>query len=85
MAQATGREQDCIDLYKTLENTHPSNSVKKQAANLRFIMEAPKLKLRPEERVSIPVLSTTDRFVCVHMLPSSNEHDFLLSKTARIG
>lgn len=61
--QATGREQDCIDLYKALENTHPNANIKKQAANLRFIMEAPKLKLGPDERVSIPVIDTSDRFV----------------------
>ncbi|CAL8463999.1 g3534 [Coccomyxa elongata] len=61
--QATGREQDCIDLYKSLENTHPNSNIKKQAANLRFIMEAPKLKLGPDERVSIPVIDTNDRFV----------------------
>lgn len=76
--QATGREQDCIDLYKTLENTHPNANIKKQAANLRFIMEAPKLKLGPDERVSIPVLSTNDRFVCVPFSLSSH-HTSVLS------
>lgn len=60
--QAVGREQDCIDMYKTLENTHPNPQIKKQAANLRFIMEAPKLRLGPDERVSIPVIETSDRF-----------------------
>eukprot|EP00884_Botryococcus_braunii_P009122 jgi/Botrbrau1/18210/Bobra.53_1s0069.1 len=54
--QATGKEQECIDLYKTLENTHPNPAIKRQAANLRFILEAPRLKLRPDERVSVPVL-----------------------------
>ncbi|EIE18979.1 hypothetical protein COCSUDRAFT_68115 [Coccomyxa subellipsoidea C-169] len=60
--QAVGREQDCIDMYKTLENTHPNPQIKKQAANLRFIMEAPKLRLGPDERVSIPVIETSNRF-----------------------
>ena len=63
-AQATGREQECIDLYRVLEDTHPNARVKRQAANLRFIMEAPKLKLGPDERVSIPVLATPNRFAC---------------------
>ena len=63
-AQACGQEQECIDLYKALENTHPSVQVRKQAAQLRFILEAPRLKLRPDERVSVPVLETGGRFAC---------------------
>jgi hypothetical protein len=61
--QATGREQDCINLYKSLAETHPNRKIKQQAANLRFIMEAPKLKLGPDERVKIPVFDNSDRFV----------------------
>ena len=62
--QATGREADCIALYRALEDTHPNARVKRQAANLRFIMEAPKLKLGPDERVAVPVLATPNRFAC---------------------
>lgn len=54
--QACGREQDCIDVYLGLEKTHPIPSIRKQAADLRYIMEAPKLQLSPDERVQIPVL-----------------------------
>ena len=61
--QATGREQDCINMYRSLEETHPNRKIKQQAANLRFIMEAPKLKLGPDERVKIPVFDNSDRFV----------------------
>lgn len=64
MAQACGQEQECIDLYKSLEATHPSAQIRKQAANLRFILEAPRLKLRPDERVSVPVLETGGRYAC---------------------
>ena len=53
-AQATGREAECIALYRSLEDTHPNARIKRQAANLRFIMEAPKLKLGPDERVVRP-------------------------------
>ena len=67
-AQATGRDQECIDLYRILEDTHPNIRIKRQAANLRFIMEAPKLKLGPDERVSIPVLATPNRFACAPVL-----------------
>ena len=62
--QACGREQECIDLYKVLEQQHPSAKIKRQAEQLRFIMEAPRLKLRPDERVSVPVLEAGGRFVC---------------------
>jgi hypothetical protein len=55
-SQACGKEQECIDLYKALEGTHPNPAIRRQAANLRFILEAPKLKLGPDERVSVPVL-----------------------------
>lgn len=37
--------------------------VKKQAADLRYIMEAPKMELSPEERVTIPLLNTEDSWV----------------------
>ncbi|KAL3143345.1 hypothetical protein ABBQ38_002180 [Trebouxia sp. C0009 RCD-2024] len=60
--QACGREQECIQVYKTVEQTHPNNAVKKQAAELRYIMEAPKLQLRPEERISLPLLENLDRY-----------------------
>jgi len=58
--QACGREEDCIQLYKTVENTHPSGKIKKQAMELRYIMEAPKLELSPDEKVQIPVLTNLD-------------------------
>lgn len=59
--QACGREEDCIAVYKNVESTHPLPSMRKQAASLRYIMEAPKLELSPEEKVSIPVLDDIDR------------------------
>ena len=60
--QACGREAECIQVYKTVEQTHPSKAVKKQAAELRYIMEAPKLQLRPEEKISLPLLENLDRY-----------------------
>ena len=53
-------------MYKTVEQTHPVNAIKKQAAELRFIMEAPKLQLRPEERISLPLLDNLDRYKYGH-------------------
>lgn len=61
--QACGREQECIDTYKWLEDNHPVPKVKKQAADLRYIMEAPKLELSPDERVTIPLLNSDDSWV----------------------
>lgn len=61
--QACGREQECIATYKWLEDNHPVPKVKKQAADLRYIMEAPKLELSPDERVTIPLLNSEDSWV----------------------
>lgn len=58
--QAEGREQDCIDTYKRVEATHPNPKIRKQAGELRFIMEAPKLQVNPDERVQLPVLTNLE-------------------------
>ncbi|KAL4422960.1 hypothetical protein ABPG75_009157 [Micractinium tetrahymenae] len=55
--QACGREEDCLSTYRTLEKTHPLPAIRRQAADLRYIMEAPKLQINPDERVQIPVLT----------------------------
>lgn len=51
--QALGREEDCISLYRQLEGSHPMPLIRKQAADLRFIMEAPKLEISEDERVKV--------------------------------
>mmetsp|Transcript_11761 Transcript_11761/g.42987 ORF Transcript_11761/g.42987 Transcript_11761/m.42987 type:complete len:294 (+) Transcript_11761:103-984(+) len=51
---ASGRRDESISLYRKLEKTHPDKNISKQAAELRFIAEAPKMEIRPEERVTIP-------------------------------
>ena len=58
---ALGNEKKCIDVYRFLEDNHPVPSIRKQAASLRYIMEAPKIALRPEEKVSIPVMDDVDK------------------------
>lgn len=52
-----------------LEDTHPVPRVRRQAANLRYIIEAPKLELGPDERVSIPVLKEVERKKCAPICP----------------
>ena len=49
-------------MYKMLENTHPMPAVRRQAADLRYILEAPKLQLNPDEYVKIPILENADRY-----------------------
>ncbi|CAI8608756.1 unnamed protein product [Vicia faba] len=54
--EANYRHSDCIDLYKQLEKSHPSVSIRRQAAELRYILQAPKLKITQEEMVTIPLI-----------------------------
>lgn len=66
---ANGKEEGCIDLFRHLEETHPVSAIAKQAANLRFIMEAPKLEVGEDEKVSVPVLDL-DSNKCAPFLTS---------------
>ncbi len=59
--QAVGRDGDCIELYKKLEDTHPLRKVRQQAANLRFILQAPKLERGPDEVIQLPILNAEER------------------------
>ncbi|KAL7241086.1 hypothetical protein ACSBR2_006665 [Camellia fascicularis] len=54
--EANNRHADCIALYKQLERKHPSVSIWRQAAELRYILQAPKLKIFQEEMVTIPLI-----------------------------
>ncbi|KAK9090327.1 hypothetical protein Sjap_023504 [Stephania japonica] len=61
--EANKRHADCIALYKQLETKHPSVSIRRQAADLRYILQAPKLKISQDEMVSIPLIgSSYDRY-----------------------
>lgn len=63
--EANNRHDDCIDLYMLLEKKHPSVSIRRQAAELRYILQAPKLKITQEEMVTIPLIgSSYDRYWC---------------------
>ncbi len=65
--EAHNRHDDCIALYKRLESGHPNKNIKRQAADLRYILEAPKLKISKDEMVSIPIIDKDyDRWVIVH-------------------
>ncbi len=60
--QACQQRAECIQVYKSLENTHPMPAVRRQAADIRYILEAPKLQLSPDEYVKIPILENADRY-----------------------
>ncbi|KAH7835926.1 hypothetical protein Vadar_031159 [Vaccinium darrowii] len=57
--EANSRHADCIALYKQLERKHPVLSIRRQAADLRYILEAPKLKISREEMVTIPMIGSS--------------------------
>ncbi|WCJ38532.1 Tetratricopeptide repeat (TPR)-like superfamily protein [Euphorbia peplus] len=57
--EANNRHKDCIDLYRQLESGHPSISIRRQAAELRYILQAPKLKISQEEMVTIPLIGSS--------------------------
>lgn len=61
--EANNRHADCIDLYQQLEKRHPSPGIRRQASELRYILQAPKLKISQEEMVTIPMIgSSYDRY-----------------------
>ncbi|XP_059657857.1 uncharacterized protein LOC132304273 [Cornus florida] len=57
--EANNRHADCIALYKQLEQKHPSVSIRRQASELRYILQAPKLKISQEEMVTIPLIGSS--------------------------
>ncbi len=59
---ANAQRDDCIALYRKLEDTHPTRDIRKQASELRYILEAPKLEISAEERVSIPPVLDATQF-----------------------
>ncbi|KAK9113640.1 hypothetical protein Syun_020437 [Stephania yunnanensis] len=61
--EANNRHADCIALYKQLETKHPSVTIR-VSADLRYILQAPKLKISQDEMVSIPLIgSSYDRLL----------------------
>ena len=49
-------------IYTELKEGHPLPSIRSQAGDLLYILEAPKLKIREEERLKIPDLTQVDEF-----------------------
>jgi len=57
---ALGRETEAAEVYKDLES-HPLTTIRKQAEELLYILEAPRLQISPDERVSIPDMSNLEK------------------------
>ena len=51
---ALRRLEECIDLYTFLEGTHPVGNIRRQAGELKYIAEAPRLELDEDEFVDVP-------------------------------
>ena len=51
-----------MDIYAYLESVHPEKSIRKQAEELRFILEAPRREIGENERVDVPLLRDPDAF-----------------------
>lgn len=59
---AYGQRDKALDIYKYVESVHPEKSIRKQAEELRYILEAPRMELREDERVDVPILRDPDAF-----------------------
>ncbi|GAB2280511.1 hypothetical protein Dimus_015138 [Dionaea muscipula] len=55
---ANNRQADCINLYTQLEARHPYVSIRRQAADFRYIMQAPKIKINPDEMLTMPSIGS---------------------------
>ncbi|CAI5495737.1 unnamed protein product, partial [Closterium sp. Naga37s-1] len=58
---ANGQRPECLALYRKLESNHPMPAIRAQAANMRYIAEAPKLKLSPDEILKVPILDKDNK------------------------
>ena len=52
---AYGQRDKALDIYTYLESVHPEKSIRKQAEELRFILEAPRMEIGENERVDVPL------------------------------
>jgi len=58
----SGKVDEARDIYRELKEGHPLPSIRSQAGNLLYILEAPKLKIKEDERLKIPDMSNVDEF-----------------------
>lgn len=87
--EANRRHKDCIALYKELESSHPMINIRRQAAELRYILEAPKLKISNDEVVTIPQIGSSWDWLVIYFrlcsFPSPSLCHFALEFTFCVG
>lgn len=76
--EANRRHKDCIALYKELESTHPMISIRRQAAELRYISEAPKLKISNDEVVTIPQIGSSWDWLVIYLNTSTGNFNLCM-------
>ncbi|KAJ9554464.1 hypothetical protein OSB04_018509 [Centaurea solstitialis] len=79
--EANNRHKDCIDLYQKLEKSHPSVSIRRQAKDLRYILQAPKLKISQEEMVTIPLIGSSYDSYAVSWTDKNKDKDERLNRS----
>ncbi|KAK6930964.1 hypothetical protein RJ641_002757 [Dillenia turbinata] len=79
--EANNRHADCIALYKQLEKQHPSVSIRRQAADLRYILQSPKLKISQEEMVTIPLIGSSYDRQAQYLFPSCRSSSYAATWT----
>jgi len=58
----SGKMERARVIYLDLKENHPLPSIRNQAGDLLYILEAPKLKIKEEERLKIPDLQEVDQY-----------------------
>lgn len=58
----SGKSDQARAIYVELKEGHPLPSIRSQAGDLLYILDAPKLKIKSEERLKIPDLTDVDDF-----------------------
>lgn len=53
---AYGQRDKALAVYEWLESVHPVKSIRKQAEELRYILEAPRLEIGENERVEVKLM-----------------------------
>ena len=71
---ANGKDDECIETFKWIEQHHPLRKVKQQAHDLRYIMEAPKLPINDDERIMMPSMSNMSPNRCAFAPLLSAQH-----------
>jgi len=59
---AYGQRDKALEIYKYVESVHPERTIRKQAEELRFILEAPRMEIAANERVEVPLMRDPEAY-----------------------